>query len=322
MFRGVTSNCQPFPNPNGNHIGATSPIPSSPKSPYENVTSPYHTYPIPQSPRTRIKTIVGKDRRDNCEIFENRVAISEFQSYGSNGFSNPNYKRSPMIHDSQNFKENMNPLSRSDSSSSVEAPPKPPRSPRIERSILGDDSPPKICKNKSLVKSNYRDHEDSSISSSLMSSSFCSFGASDSRLGQSENEDSMSLSCHVSSNDSKYLLNSFDSTNNNINSSSLSQSLNFSRCSADNSDLNNSSNKSTKMTTSRNNGLSSPRNNSDVSDSGSVISAAIALGESKAGNKVFEEHVIKNIQDTFNIEVSGILIFFATSLTLFHYLPK
>ncbi|XP_042881409.1 pleckstrin homology-like domain family B member 1 isoform X3 [Penaeus japonicus] len=134
----------PFPNPAPLQVPPLSPSPSSPKSPYENVSPSYLTYPMPQSPRTRIKTIVGKERseriermerRDNYEIIENRMALSDYQISDGKKVKSPR-----MLRESAKNKENLSPYSRSDSSSSLEvaAPPKPPRSPRIERYVLSD----------------------------------------------------------------------------------------------------------------------------------------------------------------------------------------
>lgn len=134
----------PFPNPAPLQVPPHSPSPSSPKSPYENVSPSHLNYPMPQSPRTRIKTIVGKERserierlerRDNYEIQENRMAVSDYQVSDGKKTKSPR-----MLRESAKNKENLSPHTQCDSSSSLEvaAPPKPPRSPRIERSVLSD----------------------------------------------------------------------------------------------------------------------------------------------------------------------------------------
>ncbi|XP_063585475.1 pleckstrin homology-like domain family B member 1 [Penaeus indicus] len=147
----------PFPNSAPLQVPPHTPSPSSPKSPYENVSPSHLTYPMPQSPRTRIKTIVGKERserierierKDNYEIIENRMAVSDYQVSDGKKVKSPR-----ILRESAKNKENLSPYTQSDSSSSLEvaAPPKPPRSPRIERSVLSDS--PTVNKMNSDVNS-------------------------------------------------------------------------------------------------------------------------------------------------------------------------
>ena len=253
---GTLPNYHPFPNPAPLQVPSHSPSPSSPKSPYENVSPSYLTYPMPQSPRTRIKTIVGKeraDRRDNCEIIENRMAISEFQG----GPSESKKIRSPRVQkESAKNKENRSPFMRSDALSSPEAlspPPRPPRSPRIERSVLGDS--PTLNKMNSNSNSLARDCDTAAIH---MSSTVCSdvLTRTEERVHIYENSN-----CHVQSSVS---------------------------CSKDTVDHFRDPP-----------APASPRDKSVTSASG-----CDALEEERGCNKVLEEHIIKNIQDTFNIDVS------------------
>lgn len=214
---------------------------------------------MPQSPRTRIKTIVGKeraDRRDNCEIIENRMAISEFQG----GASECKKIRSPRTQkESARNKENRSPFVRSDSLGSPEAlspPPRPPRSPRIERSVLGDS--PTINKMNSNSNSLARDCDAAAIH---LSSSVCSdaFTRTEERVHTYENSSS-----HVM----------------------VQSSLNSSKDTVDYS-------RDPPVPT-------SPTYKSITGASG----CDAAEDEERGCNKVLEEHIIKNIQDTFNIDVS------------------
>ncbi|XP_050738373.1 pleckstrin homology-like domain family B member 1 isoform X4 [Eriocheir sinensis] len=247
----------PFPNPAPLQVPSHSPSPSSPKSPYENVSPSYLTYPMPQSPRTRIKTIVGKertDRRDNCEIIENRMAISEFQ-----GGANENKKiRGPRSQkESTRNKENRSPFMRSDSSSSPEVlspPPRPPRSPRIERSVLGDS--PTLNKMNSDSSGLTRDCDAAAIQ---LSSAVCSdvSARTEERVHTYENS-----SCHVAVQ---------------------------------------SRNRNSKDTVDHSKDSPMPGHSKDKSVKLTYESVA-AADQERVCNKVLEEHIIKNIQDTFNID--------------------
>ncbi|MPC08636.1 hypothetical protein E2C01_001226 [Portunus trituberculatus] len=254
---GTLPSYHPFPNPAPLQVPSHSPSPSSPKSPYENVSPSYLTYPMPQSPRTRIKTIVGKeraDRRDNCEIIENRMAISEFQG----GASECKKIRSPRTtKESARNKENRSPFMRSDPLSSPEAlspPPRPPRSPRIERSVLGDS--PTLNKMNNNTSSLSRDSDAAGIH---MSSSMCSeiLARTEERVHSYENS-----SCHVM----------------------VQSRLGCSKDTVDHS-------RDPHVPT-------SPRDKSETSTSGYDATE----DEERGCNKVLEEHIIKNIQDTFNID--------------------
>lgn len=231
---------------------------------------------MPQSPRTRIKTIVGKertermertDRRDNCEIFENRMAISDFQAGVSDGKKN----RSPRTpKENTKNKENLSPYSQSDSSNSVEspAPPKPPRSPRIERSVLGDS--PTI--NKMNNDTNY------SLSSSQVSSN---------------GEDSV-ITSHLNSVNSEVISTSTAETRNICeNSQSLVHNSLISSVTRNNVEL------SGDVCV-----FTSPEDKLVRNSSGTEGTFSTVDEEARGCNKVFEEHLIKNIQDTFNIDVS------------------
>ncbi|XP_063861562.1 uncharacterized protein LOC135101478 isoform X2 [Scylla paramamosain] len=254
---GTLPSYHPFPNPAPLQVPSHSPSPSSPKSPYENVSPSYLTYPMPQSPRTRIKTIVGKeraDRRDNCEIIENRMAISEFQG----GASECKKIRSPRTtKESARNKENRSPFMRSDPLNSPEAlspPPRPPRSPRIERSVLGDS--PTLNKMNNNTSSLSRDSDAAGIH---MSSSVCSeiLARTEERVHTYENS-----SCHVM----------------------VQSRLGCSKDTVDHS-------RDPHVPT-------SPRDKSETGASGYDATE----DEERGCNKVLEEHIIKNIQDTFNID--------------------
>ncbi|KAG7165669.1 Pleckstriny-like domain family B member 2-like [Homarus americanus] len=265
---GTLPSYPPFPNPAPLQAPSHSPSPSSPKSPYENVSPSYLTYPMPQSPRTRIKTIVGKertDRRDNCEIIENRMAISEFQAGVSDGKKN----RSPRTpKENTKNKENLSPYSRSDSSSSLEvpAPPKPPRSPRIERSVLGD----------SPTVNRMNSDPNHSLSSPQVSS----------------NGEDSTIASHVSSIHSEVMSTSTDETTNIYeNSQSLVQ--------------NNLSSSLTKniMDHSPNSCVFTSPEDKLVRNSSGTEGTEVSVDDFVRGsNRVFEEHLMKNIQDTFNID--------------------
>lgn len=211
---------------------------------------------MPQSPRTRIKTIVGKeraDRRDNCEIIENRMAISEFQG-GASECKKIRSSRSQK--ESARNKENRSPFMRSDALGSPEAlspPPRPPRSPRIERSVLGDSPTLNKMNSNSLAK-------DCDAAAIQLSSSVCSdVTRTEERVHTYENSSS-----HV------------------MVQSSLSSS------------------KDTVDHFRDPPAPASPRDKSVTSLSG----CDAAEDEERGSNKVLEEHIIKNIQDTFNIDVS------------------
>ncbi|XP_071546028.1 uncharacterized protein [Panulirus ornatus] len=270
---GTLPSYPPFPNPAPLQVPSHSPSPSSPKSPYENVSPSYLTYPMPQSPRTRIKTIVGKertermertDRRDNCEIFENRMAISDFQGGLSDGKKNRG-PRTPK--ENTKNKENLSPYSQSDSSNSVEspAPPKPPRSPRIERSVLGDS--PTI--NKMNNDTNY------SLSSSQVSS----------------NGEDSALS-HLNSVNSEVISTSTDGTRN-----IYENSQNLVHNSFISSVTKNKVEQSADMCV-----FTSPEDKLVRNSSGTEGTSSTVDEEARGCNKVFEEHLMKNIQDTFNID--------------------
>lgn len=209
---------------------------------------------MPQSPRTRIKTIVGKeraDRRDNCEIIENRMAISEFQG-GASECKKIRSSRSQK--ESARNKENRSPFMRSDALGSPEAlspPPRPPRSPRIERSVLGDSPTLNKMNSNSLAK-------DCDAAAIQLSSSVCSdVTRTEERVHTYENSSS-----HV------------------MVQSSLSSS------------------KDTVDHFRDPPAPASPRDKSVTSLSG----CDAAEDEERGSNKVLEEHIIKNIQDTFNID--------------------
>lgn len=218
---------------------------------------------MPQSPRTRIKTIVGKeraDRRDNCEIIENRMAISEFQG-GTH--ENKKIRGTRSQKESTRNKENRSPFMRSDSSSSPEVltpPPRPPRSPRIERSVLGDS--PTINKMNSDSSSFTRDSDAAAIH---LSSAVCSdvSARTEERVHTYENSSS-----HVTV------------------QNSCSDSKDTVDHPKDPPEANDSKDKSAKLS-----------------------SGSDAVEDEERGcNKVLEEHIIKNIQDTFNIDVSSITV--------------
>ncbi|KAG0711701.1 Pleckstrin y-like domain family B member 2 [Chionoecetes opilio] len=245
-----------FPNPAPLQVPPHSPSPSSPKSPYENVSPSYLTYPMPQSPRTRIKTIVGKeraDRRDNCEIIENRMAISEYQG----GTSECKKIRSPRTQkESARNKENRSPFLRSDAFGSPEAlspPPRPPRSPRIERSVLGDS--PTLNKMNSNGNSLAKECDAAALH---LSSPVCSDVVA-------RTEDRV----HIYENSSHVMVQS---------------SLGCSKDTVDHF-------RDPPVP-------ASPRDKSVTSASGCDSSQ----DEERGCNKVLEEHIIKNIQDTFNID--------------------
>ncbi|XP_068238737.1 pleckstrin homology-like domain family B member 1 isoform X2 [Palaemon carinicauda] len=269
---GTLPNYPPFPNPGPLQVPSHSPSPSSPKSPYENVSPSYLTYPMPQSPRTRIKTIVGKerneriDRKDNCEIIENRMAIqgSDLQE----GTCDSKKVKSPrMSRESEKNKENLSPNSRSESSSSLDlpAPPKPPRSPRVDRSVLGD-SPTNTKVNvdnpQSVTASQVNMNGDCAVAIS-QTSTVCREVMSTSVDGTLNTYENSQL---VGQND-------LNTTNNNV-----------MECSTDSSVV------------------TSPKDNFFKNSSTMESPLSPHEGEGKIVNRVFEEHLIRNIQDTFNID--------------------
>ncbi|XP_064098310.1 pleckstrin homology-like domain family B member 1 isoform X3 [Macrobrachium nipponense] len=268
---GTLPNYPPFPNPGPLQVPSHSPSPSSPKSPYENV-SPYLTYPMPQSPRTRIKTIVGKernerlDRKDNCEIIENRMAIqgADLQE----GICDSKKVRGPRTsRESEKNKENLSPHSRSDSSSSLElpAPPKPPRSPRVDRSVLGD-SPTNTKVNVDVVNS--------VATSQVNMNGVCAVAVSQtSTVCREVMSTSVDGTLNAYENSQIVAQNDLNTTNNNV-----------MECSTDSSVFTSPKDKFFK--------------NSSVMES----SFSPPDGEGKITNRVFEEHLIRNIQDTFNID--------------------
>lgn len=270
-------NYPPFPNSTALQVPSNSPTPSSPKSPYENVSPSYLTYPMPQSPRTRIKTIVGKERaergerterRDNCEIIENRMAISDFQ----NGMSDGNKfqgSKTPKENTCTKNKENQSPYSHSNSSSALEtpAPPKPPRSPRIERSVLGDS--PTINKMNSVT------HH--SVSSSQVST---------------HGEESL-VTEQFDSLCSEVMPSSVEKTSNYENSQSLIQNSR------------NSTFTQNKMECSTDSSVCASPNDQLVRTCSDTEATVCTTGdEGRGSNKVLEEHIMKTIQDTLNIDVS------------------
>nr|XP_045622979.1 pleckstrin homology-like domain family B member 2 isoform X5 [Procambarus clarkii]XP_045622980.1 pleckstrin homology-like domain family B member 2 isoform X5 [Procambarus clarkii]XP_045622981.1 pleckstrin homology-like domain family B member 2 isoform X5 [Procambarus clarkii]XP_045622982.1 pleckstrin homology-like domain family B member 2 isoform X5 [Procambarus clarkii]XP_045622985.1 pleckstrin homology-like domain family B member 2 isoform X5 [Procambarus clarkii]XP_045622986.1 pleckstrin len=265
---GTLPNYPPFPNPAPLQAPSHSPSPNSPKSPYENVSPSYLTYPMPQSPRTRIKTIVGKERterRDNCEIIENRMAISDFQA----GISDGKKVRSPRTpKDSTKNKENLSPFLRSDSSSSLDipAPPKPPRSPRIERSVLGDS--PTVNRMSSDAKN--------SVSTPHVGSN----GEDLTKPCQANYVCNTVMSTSIDEATNTYE-NSHSSVQNNL-TSSLTM---------------NSADNSTGSCV-----FTSPEDTLARHYHGIEGTVSADDDEGRGSNKVFEEHLIKNIQDTFNID--------------------
>lgn len=147
---------------------------------------------------------------------------------------------------------------RSDSSSSPEVlspPPRPPRSPRIERSVLGDS--PTLNKMNSDSSSLTRDCDAAAIQ---LSSAVCSevSARTEERVHTYEN------SSHIAVQSSHR--NSRDTVDH----------------SKDSPMPGHSKDKSLK-----------PASGSDAAED-----------EERVCNKVLEEHIIKNIQDTFNIDVS------------------
>lgn len=214
---------------------------------------------MPQSPRTRIKTIVGKERserierlerRDNYEIQENRMAVSDYQVSDGKKTKSPR-----MLRESAKNKENLSPHTQCDSSSSLEvaAPPKPPRSPRIERSVLSDS--PTVNK-MNIGVSSMSPTQGSSNGEGTTSTSFD---------GTSDYENDL-RSVH--------------------------------------SDLNNSFMKDLKVKVTDSSVLTSLEDNLVTNLSDAEGTVAIVDGEGKCSNKVFEDYAIRNIQDTFNIDVS------------------
>lgn len=204
------------------------------------------------------------DRRDNCEIFENRMAISDFQGGLSDGKKNRG-PRTPK--ENTKNKENLSPYSQSDSSNSVEspAPPKPPRSPRIERSVLGDS--PTI--NKMNNDTNY------SLSSSQVSS----------------NGEDSALS-HLNSVNSEVISTSTDGTRN-----IYENSQNLVHNSFISSVTKNKVEQSADMCV-----FTSPEDKLVRNSSGTEGTSSTVDEEARGCNRVFEEHLMKNIQDTFNID--------------------
>ncbi|KAK8722171.1 hypothetical protein OTU49_012309, partial [Cherax quadricarinatus] len=261
---GTLPNYPPFPNTGPLQVPSLTTNPNSPKSPYENVTSSYLTYPMPQSPRTRIKTIVGKERserKDNCEIIENRMAISDFQV----GVNDGKKIRSPRTQkESTKNKENLSPFSRSDSSSSLEtpAPPKPPRSPRIERSVLGDS--PTVNRMNSDTKH--------SLSSPQVTS----------------NGEDVSMACQ-----DHFIQNEVIST-----STDQATNIHENRQSLVQNNLNNSLTKSMLDHSADSWVYASPEK---IGNEATIPAHHHDEGRGTT-TKVFEEHLIKNIQDTFNID--------------------
>lgn len=261
---GTLPNYPPFPNTGPLQVPSLTTNPNSPKSPYENVTSSYLTYPMPQSPRTRIKTIVGKERserKDNCEIIENRMAISDFQV----GVNDGKKLRSPRTQkESTKNKENLSPFSRSDSSSSLEtpAPPKPPRSPRIERSVLGDS--PTVNRMNSDTKH--------SLSSPQVTS----------------NGEDVSMACQ-----DHFIQNEVIST-----STDQATNIHENRQSLVQNNLNNSLTKSMLDHSADSWVYASPEK---IGNEATIPAHHHDEGRGTT-TKVFEEHLIKNIQDTFNID--------------------
>ncbi|KAB7508124.1 Pleckstrin homology-like domain family B member 2, partial [Armadillidium nasatum] len=138
----------PFPNLSSGLEETPSPPPISPRSPYENISHNHHLgYPMPQSPRTRIRTIVGKDRRDHCEVFENKMAFGDMHSpqtysnnnsFTSSGAANAVARCTP--------KEN---------GLTEKVPVKPPRSPRIDRNVLVGDNDLSNTKDSNIIDNKY-----------------------------------------------------------------------------------------------------------------------------------------------------------------------
>lgn len=311
---GTLPNYPPFPSPAPHTpTHSHSPGPGSPRSPYENVSPSYLTHPVPQSPRTRIRTFVGGkgERRDMCDGLEGRMAGADLQEGGSESrkIRSPRSQR-----DSAKDKENRSPFQRSESSSVVELPPppRPPRSPRIERSILGDS--PTINKmndtiNPSLSSSSHQVAslgDDSVAVAPVISISSSQKTSGSSSLHTYENSSSCDTSVHGKPG---AVLHTYENSSKCVNLSAVSESLhtyensnNFNTSSLNNSSLSSSSISKSSVNRSAIDTFefSSPDDKvmqrSFGRDSGTE-------DDSKT-NRVFEEHLIKNIQDTFNIDVS------------------
>lgn len=224
---------------------------------------------MPQSPRTRIKTIVGKERaerRDNCEVIENRMAISDYQ----NGVSEGKKHQSPKTpKENSKNKENQSPYSSSPGSLDAPAPPKPPRSPRIERSVLGDS--PTINKMNNLTGISTAPPQ---VSGPRGEESQTSERRPDSMCGEA-----------TSSGAEKTTENIYENCQNLVHDDPSGR--NYAGCSADSSVCASPSDKL---------GRSCP------DSEGTTIT--LADDEGRSSNKVLEEHLIRNIQDTLNIDVS------------------
>lgn len=191
------------------------------------------------------------ERRDSYEIIENRMTVSEHQVSDGKKIKSPR-----ILRESGKNKENLSPYAQSDSSSSLEvaAPPKPPRSPRIERSVLSDS--PTVNKMNSDVNS---------VSSP-----------------------------QVSSNREGTMCTSYDGTTTDYENNQRSL----------HSDLNNLFTMDLKDKVTDSCVLTSLEDNFVTNLSEAEGTVAIVYGEGKCCSKVFEDYAIRNIQDTFNIDVS------------------
>ncbi|XP_076060048.1 uncharacterized protein LOC143036506 isoform X4 [Oratosquilla oratoria] len=243
-----------YSSPPGALVHSHSPSPSSPKSPYENVSSSHVTYQMPQSPRTRIKTIVGKERRDHCEIYENKMAFSE----SPNSADSKKIRNGKPMKENERNKENLGPQTNHDYANTSDAPPKPPRSPRIERSVLGD-SPTmnnKLSNDFPLtVSSSYN------VTCDTLSSTCSSFESKETTTGMHHPIDSLAVSNVCLPNN-------------------LSKEPEITNCRP-------------CVETSPDNSLSKDTSDSSLKGSGHF---------KPKNNTRFEEQLIKNIQDSFNVE--------------------
>ncbi|KAK4311576.1 hypothetical protein Pmani_016937 [Petrolisthes manimaculis] len=311
---GTLPNYPPFPSPAplNTSTHSHSPGPGSPRSPYENVSPSYHTHPVPQSPRTRIRTFVGSkgERRDMCDGVEGRMAGTDIQEGGSESRK----VRSPRSQrDSAKDKENRSPFQRSDCSIVVDLPPppRPPRSPRIERSILGDS--PTINKMNDTISQSLGSSSpqvaslgDDSVAVATVISMSSSQKTSSGSGGLHTYENSSSCVTSIHGKPSA-VLHTYENSSKCVNLSAMSESLHtyensqsFNNSSFNNSSLNNSSISKSSANRSAIDALefSSPDDKvlqrSFGRDSGTE--------DEYKTNRVFEEHLIRNIQDTFNIE--------------------